>query len=99
MKRALILVDVQNDFMPGGALPVAEGDQIVPIVNRIQEGSDLIVATPDWHPTIASSTRSLTRARWVTTYLSSRTGVAASICSRAILRPRSIRCWPRGPGW
>ena len=50
MKRALILVDVQNDFMPGGALPVAEGDQIVPIVNRIGESFDLIVATQDWHP-------------------------------------------------
>ena len=50
MKRALILVDIQNDFMPGGALPVAEGDRIVPVVNRIQEGFDVIVATQDWHP-------------------------------------------------
>ena len=50
MKRALILVDIQNDFMPGGALAVAEGDQIVPIANRIQEAFELIVATQDWHP-------------------------------------------------
>jgi nicotinamidase/pyrazinamidase len=50
MKRALILVDVQNDFMPSGALPVREGDRIVPVVNRLQDGFDLIVATQDWHP-------------------------------------------------
>jgi nicotinamidase/pyrazinamidase len=50
MKRALILVDIQNDFMPGGALPVAEGDQVVPVANRIQSAFDLIVATQDWHP-------------------------------------------------
>ncbi|MDQ6800190.1 MAG: bifunctional nicotinamidase/pyrazinamidase [Acidobacteriota bacterium] len=50
MKRALILVDVQNDFMPGGALPVAEGDRIVPVVNRLQDAFGCIVATQDWHP-------------------------------------------------
>lgn len=50
MKRALILVDVQNDFMPGGALAVAEGDKIVPIVNGIQKAFELVVATQDWHP-------------------------------------------------
>jgi nicotinamidase/pyrazinamidase len=48
--RSLILVDIQNDFIPGGALPVPEGDQVVPIVNRLQQGFDLIVATRDWHP-------------------------------------------------
>ncbi|TAE49964.1 MAG: bifunctional nicotinamidase/pyrazinamidase [Bacteroidetes bacterium] len=48
--KALILVDIQNDFVPGGALAVAEGDQIVPIVNRIQPLFDLVVATQDWHP-------------------------------------------------
>ncbi len=46
----LILVDIQNDFVPGGALPVKEGDQIVPIVNRLQSRFDLVVATQDWHP-------------------------------------------------
>ena len=50
MTRALILVDIQNDFVPGGALAVAEGDRIVPVVNRLQEQFDLIVATQDWHP-------------------------------------------------
>jgi nicotinamidase/pyrazinamidase len=48
--NALILVDIQNDFLPGGALAVPEGDQIVPVVNRLQPRFDLIVATRDWHP-------------------------------------------------
>ncbi len=48
--RALILVDIQNDFCPLGALPVAEGDQIVPIANQLMETFDLVVATKDWHP-------------------------------------------------
>jgi nicotinamidase/pyrazinamidase len=48
--KALILVDIQNDFVPGGALSVPEGDQIVPTVNQLQSGFDLVVATQDWHP-------------------------------------------------
>ena len=48
--NALILVDIQNDFVPGGALAVREGDLIVPVVNRLQRCFDLIVATQDWHP-------------------------------------------------
>jgi nicotinamidase/pyrazinamidase len=48
--NALILIDIQNDFVPGGALPVSEGGQIIPIVNRIQSQFDLVVATQDWHP-------------------------------------------------
>ncbi len=48
--RALILVDIQNDFCPWGALPVEEGDQIVPIANQLMEAFDLVVATQDWHP-------------------------------------------------
>jgi nicotinamidase/pyrazinamidase len=50
MKRALILVDIQNDFIPGGALAVPEGDRVVPIANRVQGAFDLVVATQDWHP-------------------------------------------------
>jgi nicotinamidase/pyrazinamidase len=50
MKRALILVDIQNDFIPGGALAVAEGDATVPVANRVQPQFDLVVATQDWHP-------------------------------------------------
>ena len=47
---ALIVTDVQNDFCPGGALAVPEGDRIVPLINRIQPRYDLVVATQDWHP-------------------------------------------------
>jgi nicotinamidase/pyrazinamidase len=48
--KALILVDIQNDFLPGGALAVPEGDVIVPVVNRLQPAFPLVVATQDWHP-------------------------------------------------
>ncbi|MFW5743721.1 MAG: bifunctional nicotinamidase/pyrazinamidase [Spirochaetota bacterium] len=47
---ALIVVDVQNDFCPGGALAVSEGDQIVPVINKIAPLFDVVVATRDWHP-------------------------------------------------
>lgn len=47
----LLLVDLQNDFMPGGALPVLKGKEILPAINRLLEGKfDLIVASKDWHP-------------------------------------------------
>jgi nicotinamidase/pyrazinamidase len=49
-KSALIIVDVQNDFLPGGALAVKEGDQILPILNAIQPKFQIIVATQDFHP-------------------------------------------------
>ncbi|ERM81808.1 hypothetical protein P872_07760 [Rhodonellum psychrophilum GCM71 = DSM 17998] len=48
--KALLIVDVQNDFIPGGALAVSGGDEIVSIINEIQEKFDFIVATQDWHP-------------------------------------------------
>jgi len=48
--RTLILVDIQNDFLPGGALGVPRGDEVVPIANRVQPRFDLVVATQDWHP-------------------------------------------------
>ncbi|MHA3772924.1 bifunctional nicotinamidase/pyrazinamidase [Verrucomicrobiota bacterium sgz303538] len=48
--NALILVDIQNDFIPGGALAVPEGDQIVRLVNQLQPHFDRVVATQDWHP-------------------------------------------------
>lgn len=49
--KALILVDLQNDFLPGGALPVAEGDRVIPVANALMEQPfDLILATKDWHP-------------------------------------------------
>ena len=46
----LIVVDVQNDFCPGGALPVPDGDAVVPPINRLMEDSQFTVATRDWHP-------------------------------------------------
>lgn len=48
--EALLIVDVQNDFMPGGALPVPSGDEIVPIINELQSNFELVIATQDWHP-------------------------------------------------
>lgn len=48
--NALIIIDVQNDFMPGGALAVPQGDEIVPLINDLQDKFDLVVATQDWHP-------------------------------------------------
>jgi nicotinamidase/pyrazinamidase len=47
---ALILVDIQNDFCPGGALAVNEGDRIVPTVNRLIHEFPLVISTQDWHP-------------------------------------------------
>ena len=48
--KALVVVDLQNDFCPGGALAVPEGDRVISLVNRIQPRFDLVVATQDWHP-------------------------------------------------
>ena len=48
--NALILVDIQNDFLPGGPLAVPFGDEIIPLVNELQNSFSLVVATQDWHP-------------------------------------------------
>jgi nicotinamidase/pyrazinamidase len=48
--RALILVDLQDDFLPGGALAVPRGDEVIAIANGLQDQYDLVVATQDWHP-------------------------------------------------
>jgi nicotinamidase/pyrazinamidase len=48
--KALIIVDIQNDFLPGGALAVKDGDQVIPVANALMDKFDLIVATQDWHP-------------------------------------------------
>jgi nicotinamidase/pyrazinamidase len=48
--RALILVDLQNDFMPTGALPVPKGDEVIAVANALLPGFSLVVATQDWHP-------------------------------------------------
>lgn len=53
-ETALLIVDVQGDFCPGGALPVPEGDQVVPVLNRaierFRQAGALVVASRDWHP-------------------------------------------------
>src|ERR1700722_16300798 len=48
--KALILVDLQNDFLPGGALAVPRGDEVIPLVNELQTHFNLVVAAQDWHP-------------------------------------------------
>ena len=48
--QALLLIDIQNDFLPGGALAVPAGDEVVPLANRLMAQYDLVVATQDWHP-------------------------------------------------
>jgi nicotinamidase/pyrazinamidase len=47
---ALLMIDIQNDFCPGGALAVNDGDAVVPVVNRLQERFSVKVLTQDWHP-------------------------------------------------
>jgi nicotinamidase/pyrazinamidase len=48
--EALVVVDVQNDFMPFGALPVSDGDAVVPVANTLMHAFEFVVATQDWHP-------------------------------------------------
>merc|ERR1719378_2041021 len=51
-KCALVLIDVQNDFCPGGSLAVGDGAAVVPVCNRLRDGKqwDLVVCSKDWHP-------------------------------------------------
>ncbi len=49
-KRALVVIDVQKDFVPGGALAVPEGDEVVGVINELMDDYDTIVLTQDWHP-------------------------------------------------
>lgn len=53
--RALLAIDVQNDFCPGGRLAVPDGDEVVPLINTIAEGFDHVLFTQDWHPAGHSS--------------------------------------------
>jgi len=55
MRHALIVIDMQNDFCPGGALAVPEGDQLVPKINALMEDADAVILTQDWHPAGHSS--------------------------------------------
>jgi nicotinamidase/pyrazinamidase len=45
-----IIIDMQNDFIPGGALEVPGGEKIIPVINRLQKKFELVIATQDWHP-------------------------------------------------
>ncbi len=54
-EEALIVIDVQNDFCPGGALAVEDGDAIVPVVNRMIQAAPHVILTQDWHPAGHSS--------------------------------------------
>ena len=56
---ALLIVDFQNDFCPGGALPVAEGDRIARPINELLASFDLVIATRDWHPANHGSFRGI----------------------------------------
>ncbi|MDD1010213.1 bifunctional nicotinamidase/pyrazinamidase [Pseudomonas shahriarae] len=49
-RAALLVIDVQNDFIPGGKLPVPEGDHIVPLINRLARQFKQVVIAQDWHP-------------------------------------------------
>ncbi|MEO1250044.1 MAG: nicotinamidase, partial [Pseudomonadota bacterium] len=51
----LLIVDVQNDFCPGGALPIVEGDLVVPVINWLSAAFDHVALTQDWHPAGHSS--------------------------------------------
>ena len=51
----LLIIDVQNDFCPGGALAVTYGDAVVPVINRLAENFNHVVLTQDWHPSGHSS--------------------------------------------
>ncbi len=48
--RGLLLTDLQNDFLPGGALAVPQGDEVIPVANQLQSRVPVVVATQDWHP-------------------------------------------------
>jgi len=48
--RALIIVDLQNDFLPGGALAVPRGEEVIPVINALQRQCEVVIASKDWHP-------------------------------------------------
>ena len=52
MKKALVIVDIQNDFCTGGSLAVGDNEKIFPVINKLRESGryDLVVRTRDWHP-------------------------------------------------
>jgi nicotinamidase/pyrazinamidase len=53
--KALLIIDAQNDFCPGGSLEVSDGDQIIPVINKLSNEFDVVIQTQDWHPKNHSS--------------------------------------------
>ncbi|MFC0876371.1 isochorismatase family protein [Saccharicrinis sp. FJH2] len=51
--KALLIVDLQNDFLPGGALPAPDGNNIIPVVNNLMEDFHFVIASKDWHPNVS----------------------------------------------
>ena len=82
---ALIVVDVQNDFCPGGALAVAGGDQIVAQINNVMADYDAVILTQDWHPAGHSSFASSHEAEVFSKYCNALwcpSALARSLCAR-----------------
>ena len=92
--EAVVLVDIQNDFMPTGSLPVPDGNSVVPIANKLIKHFDLVVATQDWHPHIRTSrfweTLSLTRGKLILI----KQEIASKRCAEAY---RQHILWPNFP--
>ena len=63
MDQALIVIDVQNDFCPGGTLAVAGGDEIVPLINNLSKDFEHVILTQDWHPAGHSSFASVHKGK------------------------------------
>jgi nicotinamidase/pyrazinamidase len=63
MHQALVVIDVQNDFCPGGALAVTGGDEVVPLINDLAKGFEHLILTQDWHPAGHSSFASSHKGR------------------------------------
>lgn len=51
--KALLVVDLQNDFLPGGSLGVKEGDKVIPVINKIMPLFPIVIASKDWHPEVS----------------------------------------------
>ncbi len=88
--KALLLIDIQPDFLPGGALAVKDGDAVIPVVNAIQDRFDLVVATQDWHPAGHQSFASAHRGKQVFEETDSQ-WIAAGVVARP-LRAGNCRC-------
>jgi len=68
IEDALIVVDVQNDFCPGGRLAVQKGDEVVPLVNALARRFGNVVLTQDWHPPDGFPSSALSLRRWRRAY-------------------------------